>query len=190
MLSLSFLRSLRGLRSLWGLRGHVRGSSCGEGPSRVLLMSSTTQAGVMSQTTQLHRVLDQARALSSRRVMDRVGNLRRDLARHHKLPAVAEFAHRLSTAAIHPAAGAFLVDWCDRLEPRLAALRRATEGQLIHGDAHVGNLLREPSGRVVLCDFDATCIGPRQVDLVAVAVGEAGCVQGSGVRLARDGRVA
>ncbi len=67
----------------------------------------------------------------------------------------------------------FLVGWCDRLEPRLAALRCATEGQLIHGDAHVGNLLREPSGRVVLCDFDATCVGPRQVDLVAVAVGEA-----------------
>ncbi|MGW1060297.1 phosphotransferase family protein [Micromonospora rubida] len=68
---------------------------------------------------------------------------------------------------------AFLVDWCDRLEPRLAALRRATEGQLIHGDAHVGNLLREPSGRIVLCDFDATCLGPRQVDLAAVAVGDA-----------------
>ncbi|RGC69751.1 Phosphotransferase enzyme family protein [Micromonospora sp. MW-13] len=67
----------------------------------------------------------------------------------------------------------FLVDWCNRLEPRLAALRRDTEGQLIHGDAHVGNLLREPSGRAVLCDFDATCVGPRQVDLVAVAVGEA-----------------
>ncbi|MFI1192354.1 aminoglycoside phosphotransferase family protein [Micromonospora sp. NPDC020750] len=67
----------------------------------------------------------------------------------------------------------FLVDWCNRLEPRLDALRRDTEGQLIHGDAHVGNLLREPSGRAVLCDFDATCVGPWQVDLVAVAVGEA-----------------
>jgi Ser/Thr protein kinase RdoA (MazF antagonist) len=42
----------------------------------------------------------------------------------------------------------------------------------VHGDAHVGNLLREPTGRVVLCDFDATCLGPWQVDLVAVAVGE------------------
>ncbi|WP_235966997.1 hypothetical protein [Micromonospora rubida] len=51
------------------------------------------------------RVLDQARALSSRRVMDRVGDLRRDLTRHRKLPAVAEFAHRLSIAAIQPAAG-------------------------------------------------------------------------------------
>ncbi|WP_320068639.1 helix-turn-helix transcriptional regulator [Micromonospora sp. RTGN7] len=51
------------------------------------------------------RVLHQARAMNSRRVIDRVGNLRRDLARHRKLPAVAEFEHSLSLATIHPTAG-------------------------------------------------------------------------------------
>ncbi|MFI9639413.1 phosphotransferase [Micromonospora sp. NPDC051925] len=66
----------------------------------------------------------------------------------------------------------FLVQWCDRLEPQLVALRQRTEQRLIHGDAHVSNLLSGPSGRTVLCDFDATCVGPWQVDLVAVAVGE------------------
>ncbi|MGW5557262.1 aminoglycoside phosphotransferase family protein [Micromonospora sp. NPDC003944] len=67
----------------------------------------------------------------------------------------------------------FLVRWCDRLEPQLVELSHREEPKLIHGDAHVGNLVRETSGRTVICDFDATCIGPWQVDLVAVAVGEA-----------------
>ncbi|MCG5442333.1 aminoglycoside phosphotransferase family protein [Micromonospora sp. NIE79] len=67
----------------------------------------------------------------------------------------------------------FLVKWCDRLEPQLVALSHREEPKLVHGDAHVGNLLREASGRAVMCDFDATCIGPWQVDLAAVAVGEA-----------------
>ncbi|MFJ6195385.1 phosphotransferase [Micromonospora sp. NPDC092111] len=67
----------------------------------------------------------------------------------------------------------FLIEWCDRLDAPITALNGTTDRKLIHGDAHVGNLLREPSGRAVMCDFDATCLGPWQVDLVAVAVGEA-----------------
>ncbi|MFI6132596.1 phosphotransferase family protein [Micromonospora sp. NPDC051141] len=67
----------------------------------------------------------------------------------------------------------YLRAWCEHLEPQIAELNERSERTLIHGDAHVGNLLREPSGRVVLCDFDATCIGPWQVDLAAVAVGAA-----------------
>ncbi|WP_100447460.1 aminoglycoside phosphotransferase family protein [Glycomyces xiaoerkulensis] len=64
---------------------------------------------------------------------------------------------------------ASLLDWCDRLEPEVDALVTESEGSLIHGDAHVGNLLRRPDGRVVLCDFDSTCLGPSGVDLAAVA---------------------
>jgi hypothetical protein len=67
----------------------------------------------------------------------------------------------------------FLLEWCDRLEPRIADLNERTQSGLIHGDAHVGNLLREPTGRIIWCDFDATCTGPALVDLVAVPVGEA-----------------
>ncbi|RKF25650.1 phosphotransferase family protein [Micromonospora globbae] len=66
----------------------------------------------------------------------------------------------------------FLLDWCDRLEAPVAALQQRAGSGIIHGDAHVSNLLRNAAGRVVLCDFDATCLGPWQVDLVAVAVGE------------------
>ncbi|WP_020389947.1 phosphotransferase enzyme family protein [Kribbella catacumbae] len=41
---------------------------------------------------------------------------------------------------------------------------------LLHGDAYIGNLLREPSGRFVFCDFDGTSIGPLAYDLVVAAV--------------------
>jgi hypothetical protein len=67
----------------------------------------------------------------------------------------------------------YLLTWCDRLEPRLAAFAAASEPGLVHADAHEGNLLREPDGGVVLCDFDATCVGPRQVDLVPAPANEA-----------------
>ena len=66
----------------------------------------------------------------------------------------------------------FLLDWCDRLQPQINALNAEAGTGLLHGDAHAGNLLRRRDGQVVLCDFDATCLGPWQVDLVAVAVGE------------------
>jgi hypothetical protein len=41
---------------------------------------------------------------------------------------------------------------------------------LLHGDAYIGNLLREPSGRFVFCDFDGTSIGSLAYDLVVAAV--------------------
>ncbi|MCF0093109.1 hypothetical protein B0E54_01935 [Micromonospora sp. MH99] len=66
----------------------------------------------------------------------------------------------------------FLATWCDLLEPRAAVLNEGGPQALVHGDAHVGNLLREPSGRVVMCDFDSTSVGPWQIDLAAVAVAE------------------
>ena len=41
---------------------------------------------------------------------------------------------------------------------------------LLHGDAYIGNLLRERTGRFVFCDFDGTSIGPLAYDLVVAAV--------------------
>ncbi|TQL75949.1 phosphotransferase family enzyme [Stackebrandtia endophytica] len=67
-------------------------------------------------------------------------------------------------------------DWllgrCDELEPRVAALTADHPECLVHGDAHLGNLIRRHDGRVVFCDFDSTCIGPPQADLTAVAAAE------------------
>ena len=67
---------------------------------------------------------------------------------------------------------ALLGAWCDLLRPRLDDLRQRTESGMVHGDAHVSNLLRAADGRVLMCDFDSTCLGPWQYDLVAVPVGE------------------
>jgi hypothetical protein len=66
----------------------------------------------------------------------------------------------------------FLLDWCDRLEPQIIQLNEDQPPALVHGDAHVGNLIRENDHQVALCDFDATCVGPWQFDLVAVPIGE------------------
>lgn len=93
------------------------------------------------------------------------------------LPAwdpVGDARTRLDDAeALQPADRDVLLSWCDDLAPRVDDLNARTPPGLVHGDAHVGNLLRRCNGQVVLCDFDPTCLGPWQVDLVAVAVGEA-----------------
>ncbi|BCJ51815.1 aminoglycoside phosphotransferase [Actinoplanes sp. NBRC 14428] len=67
----------------------------------------------------------------------------------------------------------YLLAWCDRLQPRLDAFANTAPSIPIHGDAHEGNLLRADDGRVLLCDFDATCVGPFQVDLVPPPANEA-----------------
>ncbi|RZU51232.1 phosphotransferase family enzyme [Krasilnikovia cinnamomea] len=67
----------------------------------------------------------------------------------------------------------YLLEWCARLEPQLRDFAARGNRRLVHGDAHEGNLVRDRSGRVLLCDFDATCVGPWQVDLVPAPANEA-----------------
>ncbi|MBB3662635.1 aminoglycoside phosphotransferase (APT) family kinase protein [Prauserella sediminis] len=64
----------------------------------------------------------------------------------------------------------FLLDRCDELETKAASLEFPLARTLIHGDAHVGNVIVGPDGPV-LCDFDSACVGPPEWDLVPVAVG-------------------
>ncbi|MFI5494736.1 phosphotransferase [Actinoplanes sp. NPDC051859] len=59
---------------------------------------------------------------------------------------------------------AALLARCDDLEHRIALTQWQLPVGLIHGDAHVGNLL---AGR--LCDFDSLSVGPREWDLVPLA---------------------
>ena len=42
---------------------------------------------------------------------------------------------------------------------------------VIHGDAYIGNLLRDESGGPVLCDLDSMCLGPVEWDLIPELVG-------------------
>jgi aminoglycoside phosphotransferase (APT) family kinase protein len=64
----------------------------------------------------------------------------------------------------------FLLGSCERLAATLAELRFALPTAVVHGDAHLGNLIPSPDGPV-LCDFDSTCLGPPEWDLTPVAVG-------------------
>ncbi|WP_414638594.1 phosphotransferase family protein [Actinophytocola sp.] len=64
----------------------------------------------------------------------------------------------------------FLRDRLDEVSDRLDALEFALPASLLHGDAHLGNLIPSPAGPV-LCDFDSASLGPPEWDLTPLAVG-------------------
>ncbi|MFC0115762.1 aminoglycoside phosphotransferase family protein [Kibdelosporangium aridum] len=64
----------------------------------------------------------------------------------------------------------FLLDTCERLSEELSGLNFELPPAVLHGDAHLGNLIPSPDGPV-LCDFDSTSLGPPEWDLTPVAVG-------------------
>lgn len=64
----------------------------------------------------------------------------------------------------------FLLRRCAEVDARLLDLRFPLPSGLVHGDAHLGNLIPSPAGPV-LCDFDSSCFGPPEWDLTPLAVG-------------------
>lgn len=75
------------------------------------------------------------------------------------------------TVAAHPDAfndgdGTFLADRIAGLGQQWEELRFALPSGLIHGDAHPNNLLPTSGARVLIGDWDSTCLGPREWDLV------------------------
>lgn len=65
---------------------------------------------------------------------------------------------------------AFLKDRYDDVADQLARLEFPSAPSLVHGDAHLGNLIPGPAGPV-LCDFDSSSLGPPEWDLTPLAVG-------------------
>lgn len=65
---------------------------------------------------------------------------------------------------------AFLRERCEAVSDRLDALEFVQPTSLLHGDAHLGNLIPSPAGPV-LCDFDSASLGPPEWDLTPLAVG-------------------
>lgn len=65
---------------------------------------------------------------------------------------------------------AFLQDRYEEVNDRLARLEFPLPPSLVHGDAHLGNLISSPSGAVI-CDFDSSSLGPPEWDLTPLAVG-------------------
>jgi Ser/Thr protein kinase RdoA (MazF antagonist) len=75
------------------------------------------------------------------------------------------------TVLAHPEAFAngderFLADRIADLKQQWGNLRFALPWGLIHGDAHPNNLLPTTGARVLIGDWDSTCLGPREWDLV------------------------
>ncbi|MGM1058234.1 aminoglycoside phosphotransferase family protein [Saccharothrix sp. Mg75] len=66
----------------------------------------------------------------------------------------------------------FLEERIADLAERLAGLRTVLPQGVVHGDAHLGNLIPSPAGPVI-CDFDSTSTGPREWDLSTLPVGVA-----------------
>jgi Ser/Thr protein kinase RdoA (MazF antagonist) len=64
----------------------------------------------------------------------------------------------------------FLQARCAELNDQLQHLAFALPGGPIHGDAHTNNLLTD-RGQVVLLDFEAAAVGPREWDLLPTAIG-------------------
>lgn len=63
-------------------------------------------------------------------------------------------------------------DWSHRNRDELGAIDWALPGGLIHGDAHVGNVLTASNGTDVMIDLDAVAQGCREWDLVPTAVSQ------------------
>ncbi|MBL7489104.1 aminoglycoside phosphotransferase family protein [Frankia sp. AgB1.9] len=85
---------------------------------------------------------------------------------------LGDVRRRMSDAeALAPDDRAFLEDLTDEVAARLRAIRYRLGTTVLHGDAHLGNLIRGTSGQVVACDFDSVCLGPAEWDLTPVAVG-------------------
>jgi aminoglycoside phosphotransferase (APT) family kinase protein len=73
------------------------------------------------------------------------------------------------TSALSPAQRDWVLARADELESQAASKDWVLGTGLLHGDAHVGNLLHSPGGPV-LCDWDSVSHGPREMDLVPTSM--------------------
>lgn len=65
---------------------------------------------------------------------------------------------------------AFLAERADRLEKDYGRLDFVLPFGMIHGDANIGNVLRDRSGQAVLIDLDGFALAPREWDLILTAI--------------------
>jgi aminoglycoside phosphotransferase (APT) family kinase protein len=64
----------------------------------------------------------------------------------------------------------FLLERCAKVQAKLERLCFRLPAGVVHGDAHLGNLIPTRGGPV-WCDFDSTCFGPPEWDLTTLPVG-------------------
>jgi aminoglycoside phosphotransferase (APT) family kinase protein len=91
-----------------------------------------------------------------------------------RLPPLDPFANALlrigANTWLTPDDRAFFTAALARLQDACAGLEFALPQGVIHGDASVGNVLRDQRGAPVLIDLDGFAIGPREWDLVQTAM--------------------
>ncbi|MGC5365494.1 phosphotransferase [Streptomyces sp. DT24] len=92
-----------------------------------------------------------------------------DLPYFDPLPKVRSGLSGLG-AGVRPEDADFLRERADRLETEYARLDFVLPFGLIHGDANIGNVLRDRSGRAVLIDLDGFALAPREWDLIQTAL--------------------
>lgn len=93
---------------------------------------------------------------------------------HLNLPALAPFdsaAHRISVNDwLTSSDREFLTQQLAKLQGEYADLEFALPPGVIHGDANIGNVLRDPNGNPVVIDLDGFAIGPREWDVALTAI--------------------
>jgi aminoglycoside phosphotransferase (APT) family kinase protein len=111
-----------------------------------------------------------------------IGEVARVLAELHRLeapaylhlPALAPFESAARRIAANLWLSAtdriFLAEQLAVLEDRYSFLEFALTPGVIHGDANIGNVLRDKDGNPVVIDLDGFAIGPREWDLALTAV--------------------
>jgi Phosphotransferase enzyme family len=90
------------------------------------------------------------------------------------LPAwdpLTDFDNRVWDTTMTRADRAFLLHRSAELATAAARLRFVLPAAVLHGDAHLGNVIPGPDGHV-LCDFDSCSVGPPEWDLTPVAVSD------------------
>jgi aminoglycoside phosphotransferase (APT) family kinase protein len=90
------------------------------------------------------------------------------------LPTVAPFErarHRIGRErALLADDRIFLRDRCEQLAAAYDRLSFELPSGVVHGDANVGNVIRDRHGRALLSDLDGFAVGPREWDLVLTAI--------------------
>jgi Ser/Thr protein kinase RdoA (MazF antagonist) len=85
-------------------------------------------------------------------------------------PLGPSFSRLANADTVAPDDRDFLRARCDELNDELLHLEFALPRGPIHGDAHTRNLLTD-HGQVVLIDFESAAVGPREWDLLPMAIG-------------------
>ena len=90
------------------------------------------------------------------------------------LPELAPFANAArrieSNTWLTPDDRAFLITMLAQMQAAYAGLEFTLPPGVIHGDASIGNVLRDTNGHPVVIDLDGFAVGPREWDLALTAV--------------------